>query len=138
MPTRPDEQKTYWNSSELRAGIDRWPVAQATVTNIDQLYNQKHSFLSVITFTYKDKADEYYAGKFHMRTADLPDDLMTGSAIAIRYDPKDPDKSWSEYDYYRAGFGRFQTFDYPIAFVSLVLFIVLLIGAMKLFHVGTH
>lgn len=57
---------------------------------------------------------------------------MTGSIITIRYNPKNPDKSWSEDDYYRTGFGRFQAFDYPIALLSIAVLGLLTIGAILL------
>jgi hypothetical protein len=48
-----------WNRSELRAGIDKWPEKEATVTKIDQPFNDgKHDFLSVVTYTFKDESGE--------------------------------------------------------------------------------
>jgi len=45
-----------WNSSERRRGVDKWPETQATVTRIDQPFTNRYSkFLSVISFTFKDK-----------------------------------------------------------------------------------
>lgn len=127
-----------WNSTERRKGVDRWPEAEATVTNIEQQYDPKFSFLSVITFTFKDQAGEYFEGKFEMKTADFPDDFMTGSTITIRYNPRNPDKNWCADDYYRAGFGRFQTFDYPIAFLVLFVLFVVGIAVIEIFHVRVH
>lgn len=121
-----------WNSSERRKGIDRWPEAQATVTRIDQPYANGRkidlSFLSVIQFRFKGSSGEYFAGEYAMRTSDLPDDLMTGSVINIRYNPKDPDKNWCADDYYRAGFGRWQKFGFPILMLSIFLLGLLATG----------
>jgi hypothetical protein len=128
-----------WNSTELRRGIDKWPETQATITSIDQPYNnKKYGFLSVVRYTFQDASGEYWAGKYETRTADLPDELMTGSTISIRYNPKNPDKSWTEDDYWRSGFGRFQSFDYPIAFLALIVFFLLAIAVIKLFHLRIH
>jgi hypothetical protein len=125
-----------WNSSELRAGVDKWPEAQATVTDIEQPYNDgKHDFLSVITYTFKDNVGEYWEGKYETRTIDLPTDLMEGAEITIRYNPKNPRKSWCEQDYYRSGFGRFQSFDYPITLMVMVGVFLLLIAVIKIFHI---
>ena len=126
-----------WNSSELRAGVDKWPETQAAVTNIEQvsLSAGNDSFLSVITFRFKDGRGEYFEGNFRMRTDEMPDDLMTGSTISIRYNPKNPNKSWSEYDYYRSGFGRFQSFDYPVVMLVMVGVFLLLIAVIEIFHI---
>ena len=126
-----------WNSSERREGVDRWPEAQATVTSIEQPYtNQNFANLSVIQFTFKNSSGEYFAGKYTMRTTDLPDDLMTGSVITIRYNPNDPDKNWCADDYYRAGFGRWRSHGYPVLMLCLFLAWLLVMALVFLFR--TH
>lgn len=125
-----------WNSSEIRAGVDKWPETKASVTNIEQPYsNVKYAFLSVITYTYKDEAGEYWEGKYETRTIDLPKDMVEGSAITIRYNPKNPRRSWSQDDYHRAGFGRFQAFDYPIAMLAMIGIFLLMIAVIEIFHI---
>ena len=125
-----------WNSSELRAGVDKWPETQATVTNIEQPYTgAKYEFLSVITYTFKDDSSEYWQGKYETPTSDLPDDVTEGAAITIRYNPRNPRKSWCEDDYYRSGFGRFQSFDYPIAMLTMIGLMLLLFAVIEIFHI---
>jgi hypothetical protein len=124
-----------WNSSELHAGVDKWPEVPATVTDIEQPYNDgKHDFLSVITYTFKDESGEYWEGRYEARTTELPGELMEGAAITIRYNPQNPKKSWCEDDYYRTGFGRFQSFDYPITLMVIVGAFLLLIAVIEIFH----
>lgn len=124
-----------WNSSERRRGVDQWPEAKATVIRIEQPFtNQRFAFLSVIQFTFKDSSGEYFAGKYQMRTVDLPDNLMTGSTISIRYNPKNPDKNWCADDYFRAGIGRWQAFDFPMFMLSMLLLALLVIGIASLFR----
>jgi hypothetical protein len=118
-----------WNSSERRKGVDGWPEAQATLTRIEQPFtNRRDAFLSIIQFTFKDSSGEYFAGKYLMRTTDLPDDLTAGSVITIRYNPQDPNKNWCADDYYRAGFGRWQKFGFPILILSIFLLGLLATG----------
>jgi len=125
-----------WNSSELRSGVDKWPETQATVTNIEQPFNDgKNDFLSVVTYTFKDESGEYCEGRYQTRTSELPDELMEGSAITIRYNPTNPRKSWCADDYYRSGFGRLQSFDYPITIMVIVGVFVLLIAVIEIFHI---
>jgi Protein of unknown function (DUF3592) len=122
-----------WNSSERRKGVDGWPEAHATVTSIEQPFtNRDFAFLSVIQFTFKDNSGEYFAGKYQMRTSDLPEDLMTGSTISIRYNPKNPNKNWCADDYFRAGFGRWQAYGFPIFLLSILLLVLLLTGIAML------
>jgi hypothetical protein len=136
MPDDAETTAVSWNSSELRAGVDKWLVVQATVTEIDQpFHDQKFGFLSVITYTFKDASGEYFAGKYQTPTDQLPAHMTEGSTITIRYNPNNPDKSWCADDYYRAGFGRFQTFDYPITMVVLVLGLLLLVAMIEIFHI---
>jgi len=68
-----------------------------------------------------------------MRTVDLPEDLMTGSTITIRYDPKNPDRNWCADDYYRAGFGRWQSYGFPLFMLWMFLGFLLLMGLVVLF-----
>lgn len=117
--------------------VDSWPETQATVTNIGQPYNDgndmKRDFLSVISFTFKDSKGEYYAGRYHMRTRDLPDDLMTGSTITIRYNPKGPARNWCAEDYYRAGLGRWHAYGFPVLMLWLFLIWLFLMGLILIF-----
>ena len=122
-----------WNWSEQRLRVDKWPGVEATVSDIDQPFSSpKFAFLSVITFRFKDESGEYHAGKYQMPTRDLPDGFMTGSKITIRYNPKNPDKSWCEDDYFRSGFGRWQSFGFPLLFWSLVGVTLLLVALISL------
>lgn len=128
-----------WNGSELRAGVDKWPEAQATVTNVEQPFvGGKLDFLSVITYTFKDPTGEYFAGKYQTPTSELPDDVTEGGTITIRYNLKNPNKSWCEDDYYRSGFGRFQSYDYPIVMLVMVVCFLLIIGVIEIFHIRAH
>jgi len=125
-----------WNSSERHAGVDKWPEATATVTSIEQPFvGGKYHFLSVVSYTFKDPSGEYWAGNYQMPTSDLPDDVTEGAAITIRYNPQNPRKSWCEDDYFRCGFGRFQSFDYPVAMLLMIGIFVLLIAAIEIFHI---
>ena len=89
--------------------------------------------MSVIQFTFKNSSGEYFAGKYTMRTTDLPDDLMTGSVITIRYNLKNPDKNWCADDYYRAGFGRWRAHGYPVLMLRLFLAWLLVMGVVFVF-----
>ena len=96
-----------WNSSERRAGVEQWPETEATVTGIEQPFvGGKYDFLSVVSYTFKDASGEYFAGKYQTPTSELPDDVMEGATIRIRYSPKNPNRSWCADDYFRSGFGR--------------------------------
>jgi uncharacterized protein DUF3592 len=102
------ESPIDWNSSERRAGVDRWPETEATVTGIEQPFvGGKYDFLSVVAYTFKDSSGEYFAGKYQTPTSELGD-VMEGAAIRIRYNPKNPNKSWCADDYYRSGSGGFR------------------------------
>ena len=125
-----------WNSSERRAGVDNWPEAQATVTGIEQPFvGGKYDFLSVVSYTFKDPSGEYWAGTYQTPTNDLPDDVTEGATIRIRYNPRNPRKNLCEDDYFRTGFGRFQSFDYPVAMMVMIGIFVLLIAAIEIFHI---
>ena len=124
-----------WNRSERRAGVDQWPETEALVTGIEQPFvGGKFDFLSVVSYTFKDAAGEYYAGKYQTPTRDLPDDVMEGAKIRIRYNPKNPNKSWCADDYFRSGFGRFQNFNYPIALLCLILISLVCVAIIEIFH----
>jgi hypothetical protein len=136
MPSTSDRSPDDWNSSERRAGVDKWPETDATVTGIEQPFvGGRYDFLSVVSYTFKDASGEYFAGKYQTRTVDLPDGAFEGATIRIRYNPKNPNKSWSAEDYYRSGFGRFQAFDYRIALLCLILLTMLLVAAIEAFHI---
>jgi len=124
-----------WNSSERRAGVDEWPEAEATVTDIEQPFvGGKFDFLSVVSYTFKDASGQYFAGKYQTPTSELPEDVTEGATIRIRYNPKNPDKNWCADDYFRSGFGRFQSFGYPIAFLCLVGIFVTCVAIIEIFH----
>jgi hypothetical protein len=135
MPSDSSGSPNDWNSSERRAGIDQWPEAEATVTGIEQPFvGAKFGFLSVVSYTFKDASGEYFAGKYQTPTSELADDVTEGATIKIRYNPKNPNKSWCAHDYLRAGFGRFQSFDYPIALLCLLVFSLAFIAIIEIFH----
>jgi len=118
------------NLWERRHGVDQWPEANATVTSIEQPYNNKESFLSVITFSFKDQAGEYFSGTFQMRTRDFADDFMTGSTVTIRRNPANPNKTWYEGDYSRSGFGLWQGKEFLILMFCLVVILILAMGVI--------
>ncbi|HEY1901281.1 MAG TPA: DUF3592 domain-containing protein [Terracidiphilus sp.] len=126
--------KMDFNLWERWRGIDQWPEAAATVTNIEQPFaDPKHDFLSVVSFTFKDKTGEYFAGTFQMRTQDFTDDFMTGNTVKIRYYPTNPNKTWYEDDYFRSGFGLWQNRGFPILMLSIVLFFLLTFALITIF-----
>jgi hypothetical protein len=119
------------NFLERRRGIDRWPEVTATITNIEQPYNDpKHDFLSLVTYAFKDETGGYFGGTYQMRTSDFSDSFMTGSMIQIRYNPNNPDKSWCEDDYWRTGFGLWQRVGFPILMLSLVAVTLIALGVI--------
>jgi hypothetical protein len=139
MPSDSSGSHYKWNISERRAGVAQWPETDATVTRIDQPYTDRElDFLSVVSYTFKDASGEYFAGKYHTRTTDLPDDVFTGATIQIRYNPKDPDKSWCADDYYRSGFGRFHKFGFPVLLLCIAGTTLLAIVIIKVFHLRAH
>ena len=123
-----------WNSSERQAGVEQWPETEATVTGIEQPFvGGKYDFLSFVSYTFKDASGEYFAGKYQTPTSELPDDVMEGATIRIRYSPKNPNRSWCADDYFRAGFGRFQRFDYPTTRPCMLVFFLTCIATQRYF-----
>lgn len=135
VPSDSSGSPSDWNSSERRAGVEQWPETEATVTGIDQPFvGGKYDFLSVDSYTFKDASGECFAGKYQTPTSELPGDIMEGAMIRIRYSPKDPNISWCADDYFRSGFGRFQRFDYPIALLCMIVFFLICIAIIEIFH----
>ncbi len=124
-----------WNGSERRAGVDQWPETEATVTGIEQpSVGGKFDFLSVVSYTFKDTSGEYFAGKYQTPTRELPDEVMEGATIEIRYNPKNPNKNWCPDDYSRSGFGRFQSFDFRIALLCVIVIFIVCVAITEVLH----
>lgn len=108
-------------------GVERWPETTAIISAIDQPFEDpKHRHLAEVRFSFLDSIGEPYRDSFYARTADLEERLTVGSAVKIRYNPRNPDWTWFEGDYRRKGTGLWEFGWRPRVWIAVSLASLLL------------
>ena len=81
---------------ERLRGIDRWPVASATVTSVEQLSEGgRGGAWRKVVFSYR-AGSEDYCGNFKVDSYSSVYEVAASEAFEIQYDPRKPSRYFCE------------------------------------------
>ena len=89
-------------------GIDKWPETEATVSSVVRVPTaRRRGEINIVRFSYKTSDGTLLTGIFRADKYTALFEISTGDAFTLRFNPKKPNRYWSDGYGLPAGTGLF-------------------------------
>jgi hypothetical protein len=103
--------------------IDKWPETEAVVSSILRVPSaRRRGAVTIVVFRYKTPDGTVLAGKFRAGKYSSLFDISSGDTFALRYNPRNPSRYWSDAYGLPVGTGLFVIWAFAVLIIlALVL-----------------